>query len=204
MAWRWTPPRALGAADVDGDRERRMPRSAKRRGRAHCPSGPVLITTSPALPCWRRSPADDECRWPGSSRGCCSASILTPAITSGRPRWATAACSAASSGDLPSTAPHYVSLSSVREEARRSRALPPSISPTARSSGVSPSGDTCGGRTGCSTGQPAAVNNSRHGVSASLDGHLRGYEAETGQVVFDTDTAGDFTTVNSVKAKADQ
>ena len=37
--------------------------------------------------------------------------------------------------------------------------------------------------------------------SASLDGHLRGYEAETGQVIFDTDTAHDFSTVNGVKAK---
>jgi polyvinyl alcohol dehydrogenase (cytochrome) len=65
-----------------------------------------------------------------------------------------------------------------------------------------PSGDTCRGRTGCSTGQPAAVTAIPGMVfSASLDGHLRGYEAETGQVVFDTDTAQDFTTVNSVKAK---
>jgi polyvinyl alcohol dehydrogenase (cytochrome) len=65
-----------------------------------------------------------------------------------------------------------------------------------------PSGNTCGGRTGCSTGQPAAVTAIPGMVfSASLDGHLRGYEAETGQVVFDTDTAQDFTTVNSVKAK---
>jgi polyvinyl alcohol dehydrogenase (cytochrome) len=65
-----------------------------------------------------------------------------------------------------------------------------------------PSGDTCRGRTGCSTGQPAAVSAIPGMVfSASLDGHLRGYEAETGQVVFDTDTAQDFATVNSVKAK---
>jgi polyvinyl alcohol dehydrogenase (cytochrome) len=37
--------------------------------------------------------------------------------------------------------------------------------------------------------------------SASLDGHLRGYEAETGQVIFDTDTVQEFATVNGVKAK---
>ena len=37
--------------------------------------------------------------------------------------------------------------------------------------------------------------------SASLDGHLRGYEAETGQVIFDTDTAHEFSTVDGVKAK---
>ena len=64
-----------------------------------------------------------------------------------------------------------------------------------------PSADTCGGRIGCSTGQPAAVSVIPGMVfSASLDGHLRGYEAETGQVVFDTDTAHDFPTVNGVKA----
>ena len=65
-----------------------------------------------------------------------------------------------------------------------------------------PSADTCGGRAGCSTGQPAAVSAMPGMVfSASLDGHLRGYEAETGQVIFDTDTAKDFITVNGVKAK---
>jgi len=64
-----------------------------------------------------------------------------------------------------------------------------------------PSGDTCGGRAGCNTGQPAAVSAIPGMVfSASLDGHLRGYEAETGQVIFDTDTAHDFQTVNGVKA----
>ena len=64
-----------------------------------------------------------------------------------------------------------------------------------------PQGDTCRGRAGCSTGQPAAVTAMPGMVfSASLDGHLRGYEAETGQVVFDTDTTKEFTTVNGVKA----
>jgi len=64
-----------------------------------------------------------------------------------------------------------------------------------------PPGDTCRGRTGCNTGQPAAVSAIPGMVfSASLDGHLRGYEAETGQVVFDTDTSHDFPTVNGVKA----
>ena len=64
-----------------------------------------------------------------------------------------------------------------------------------------PQGDTCEGRAGCSTGQPAAVSAIPGMVfSASLDGHLRGYEAETGQVIFDTDTAKEFATVNGVKA----
>jgi polyvinyl alcohol dehydrogenase (cytochrome) len=61
--------------------------------------------------------------------------------------------------------------------------------------------DTCGGRTGCSTGQPAAVT-ALPGVvfSGGLDGHLRGYEAETGQVIVDVDTSGEFTTGNGVAA----
>jgi len=64
-----------------------------------------------------------------------------------------------------------------------------------------PSGDTCQGRLGCNTGQPAAVTAIPGMVfSASLDGHLRAYEAETGQVVFDADTAKEFPTVNGVKA----
>ncbi len=64
-----------------------------------------------------------------------------------------------------------------------------------------PSGDTCRGRAGCNTGQPAAVSAIAGMVfSASLDGHLRGYEAETGQVIFDSDTAKEFPTINGVKA----
>ena len=52
-----------------------------------------------------------------------------------------------------------------------------------------PTGDTCRGRQFCSTGQPAAVSAIPGMVfSAGLDGHLRGYEAETGQVIFDTGT----------------
>jgi polyvinyl alcohol dehydrogenase (cytochrome) len=64
-----------------------------------------------------------------------------------------------------------------------------------------PSVDTCGGRAGCSTGQPAAVS-AMPGIvfSGSLDGHFRGYEAETGQVVFDVNTAAAFNTINGVPA----
>jgi polyvinyl alcohol dehydrogenase (cytochrome) len=64
-----------------------------------------------------------------------------------------------------------------------------------------PGRDTCGGRTGCSTGQPAAVT-ALPGVvfSGGLDGHLRGYEAETGQVIVDVDTGTAFTTGNGVAA----
>jgi polyvinyl alcohol dehydrogenase (cytochrome) len=67
---------------------------------------------------------------------------------------------------------------------------------------VPPSPDTCAGRAGCNTGQPAAVT-ALPGIvlSGSLDGHLRGYESETGQVIFDVNTAGTFTTANGVAAR---
>jgi polyvinyl alcohol dehydrogenase (cytochrome) len=65
-----------------------------------------------------------------------------------------------------------------------------------------PPRDTCEGRSGCNTGQPAAVT-ALSGVvlSGSLDGHLRGYESETGQVIFDVNTAGAFPSANGVAAR---
>ena len=64
-----------------------------------------------------------------------------------------------------------------------------------------PAPNPCGGRTGCHTGQPAAVS-AIPGVvfSGSLDGHLRGYDAESGQVIWDTDTGRGFETINGVTA----
>jgi polyvinyl alcohol dehydrogenase (cytochrome) len=52
-------------------------------------------------------------------------------------------------------------------------------------------------RTGCSPAQSAAVT-AIPGVvfSGSVDGHLRAYSATTGRVLWDTDTARDFPTVN--------
>ncbi len=52
-------------------------------------------------------------------------------------------------------------------------------------------------RTGCSPAQSAAVT-AIPGVvfSGSVDGHLRAYSATTGKVLWDTDTARDFSTVN--------
>jgi polyvinyl alcohol dehydrogenase (cytochrome) len=52
-------------------------------------------------------------------------------------------------------------------------------------------------RTGCSPAQSAAVT-AIPGVvfSGSLDGHLRAYASSTGGVLWDTDTARDFSTVN--------
>lgn len=66
-----------------------------------------------------------------------------------------------------------------------------------------PSADTCAGRAGCNTGQPAAVS-AMPGVifSGALDGHLRAYDSSTGKVIWDVDTARTYdTTVNGVAAK---
>ena len=57
-------------------------------------------------------------------------------------------------------------------------------------------------RPGCSPAQPAALT-AIPGVvfSGSLDGHLRAYSTEDGQVVWDFDSAKEFTTVNGVRAR---
>jgi len=58
-----------------------------------------------------------------------------------------------------------------------------------------------GAPTGCSPGQSAAVTGIAGIVfSGSMDGHLRGYAAEDGTVVWDFDTAHEFRSVNGVKA----
>jgi len=65
-----------------------------------------------------------------------------------------------------------------------------------------PSGDTCGTRVDCNTGQPAAVS-AMPGVvfSGALDGHLRAYDAASGKVIWDVDTAHAYmNTVNRVPA----
>ena len=60
----------------------------------------------------------------------------------------------------------------------------------------------CGERPNCSPAQSAAVS-AIPGVvfSGSVDGHLRAYAASDGRVVWDFDTAREFTTVNGVTAK---
>jgi polyvinyl alcohol dehydrogenase (cytochrome) len=66
-----------------------------------------------------------------------------------------------------------------------------------------PSADTCAGRGGCNTGQPAALS-AMPGVifSGALDGHLRAYDSSTGKVIWDVDTARTYdSTVNGVPAK---
>ena len=58
------------------------------------------------------------------------------------------------------------------------------------------------GRGHCSPGQSAALTGIPGIVfSGSLDGHLRGFAAETGQVLWDYNTVRDFQTVNGVAAK---
>ena len=55
---------------------------------------------------------------------------------------------------------------------------------------------------GCSPAQSAAVTGIPGVVfSPSMDGHIRGYAAEDGKVIWDFDTAREFQTVNGIKAK---
>ena len=62
--------------------------------------------------------------------------------------------------------------------------------------------DTCGSRQGCHTGQPGAVT-AIPGVvfSGSLDGHIRAYATDTGNVIWDVDTVADYDTVNGVPGR---
>ena len=59
----------------------------------------------------------------------------------------------------------------------------------------------CGETPGCSPAQSAAVT-AIPGVifSGGLDGHLRGYAAQDGRILWDVDTAIDYRTANGVKA----
>jgi polyvinyl alcohol dehydrogenase (cytochrome) len=59
----------------------------------------------------------------------------------------------------------------------------------------------CSDKPGCSPAQSAAVT-AIPGVvfSGGLDGHLRAYAAKTGEIVWDVDTAHDYTTVNGAPA----
>jgi len=60
----------------------------------------------------------------------------------------------------------------------------------------------CGERLNCSPAQSAAITVIPGVVfSGSVDGHLRGYSTRDGSVIWDFDTACDFTTVNGVTAQ---
>jgi polyvinyl alcohol dehydrogenase (cytochrome) len=65
-----------------------------------------------------------------------------------------------------------------------------------------PAADTCAGRQGCSTAQPAAVS-SMPGVvfSGSLDGHFRAYDSSNGKILLDVNTTDEYDTVNGVPAR---
>ncbi|HET9360598.1 MAG TPA: hypothetical protein VFO58_12670, partial [Vicinamibacterales bacterium] len=65
-----------------------------------------------------------------------------------------------------------------------------------------PAADSCGGRPGCNTAQPAAVS-SIPGVvfSGSLDGHFRAYDSSSGKVLLDVNTTDEYDTVNGVPAR---
>jgi polyvinyl alcohol dehydrogenase (cytochrome) len=65
-----------------------------------------------------------------------------------------------------------------------------------------PAADSCGGRPGCNTAQPAAVS-SIPGVvfSGSLDGHFRAYDSGSGKVLLDVNTTDEYDTVNGVPAR---
>ena len=57
-------------------------------------------------------------------------------------------------------------------------------------------------RLGCSPAQPAAVTATPDAVfSGSIDGHLRAFATGDGRLLWDFDTARDYTTVNGVAAK---
>ena len=60
----------------------------------------------------------------------------------------------------------------------------------------------CAAKPGCSPAQSAAVT-AIPGVvfSGGLDGHLRGYAADNGQIIWDSDTKKSYTTVNGVVAQ---
>jgi len=56
--------------------------------------------------------------------------------------------------------------------------------------------------TGCTPAQSAAVTGIPGVVfSGSMDGHVRGYSAENGKIIWDFDTAREFPSVNGVKAR---
>jgi polyvinyl alcohol dehydrogenase (cytochrome) len=65
-----------------------------------------------------------------------------------------------------------------------------------------PAANTCAGRQGCSTAQPAAVS-SMPGVifSGALDGHFRAYDSSDGKVLLDVNTTDEYDTVNGVPAR---
>jgi polyvinyl alcohol dehydrogenase (cytochrome) len=57
-------------------------------------------------------------------------------------------------------------------------------------------------RPGCSPAQPGAVTSIPGAVfSGSIDGHLRAFSSEDGEVLWDVDTAKEYATVNGIQGK---
>jgi polyvinyl alcohol dehydrogenase (cytochrome) len=66
---------------------------------------------------------------------------------------------------------------------------------------ATPKAQTCTGTEGCSAAQPGPATLIPGVVFAgSMDGHMRGYDSDTGAVVWDVDTTGKYDTVNGVDA----
>ncbi len=60
---------------------------------------------------------------------------------------------------------------------------------------------SCGDRSPCSKAQAAAVSVIPGVVfSGSIDGHMRAYSTDTGEIIWEYDTVGEFATVNGVRA----
>jgi polyvinyl alcohol dehydrogenase (cytochrome) len=67
---------------------------------------------------------------------------------------------------------------------------------------AAPAADSCAGRQGCNTAQPAAVSSIPGAVfSGSLDGHFRAYDSTSGKVLLDVNTTDEYDTVNGVPAR---
>ena len=66
---------------------------------------------------------------------------------------------------------------------------------------AAPAVPDCAGTAGCSAAQPGPATLIPGVVFAgSMDGHMRGYDAATGAVIWDADTTGKYETVNGVPA----
>lgn len=98
----------------------------------------------------------------------------------------------------------YVSLSSAFEKkpGQAGGLVAINVADGSRRWSAPPAADTCAGRQGCSTAQPAAVS-SIPGVvfSGALDGHFRAYDSSNGKVLLDVNTINEYDTVNGVPAR---
>ena len=66
---------------------------------------------------------------------------------------------------------------------------------------ATPVAPACAAVAGCSAAQPGPATLIPGVVFAgSMDGHMRGYDAATGAIVWDVDTTGNYDTVNGVPA----